>query len=1819
MARFGVTLAIVLSFIVPTCLSQISSPPQTTQGIPPFSLDSNAGGGIDTINLGNLGMLLTIPINSNGVYGPKSSATLKMESGFPLILSDSTLEIGYYGGFTLQSPAAGPAYYWTGPTGCTGGASGVIDATGAYHNTATISLNCSTLTVSAPGRDGWQIAGIGTSGGYPVFYAIAPDGTVTSENPWLLISQDTTQVYQTDLHGNTSTYTYYAAQGGQVYSDTLNNEVALTVASGAPPSLIEYPGPGGTTSEYTPNWSKGTVNSDGGCSAYYPPYQGQTTAYFLNTLTLPDTSKYVFTYENYWGTENVTTGRVSSVSLPTGGYAIYTYSGGTNNQGVWCEDGSTATISKLTPDGTWVFTHCVYGLATPPITCNLSAPSGWSSNYLATTTVQEPSGDYKVYTTVTYKPSVPEQEVILPVEEQSFGVTGPGCSTSSPCNLGSQVICYNNTTPCTNPPSVACCPITERDVYTYVPGVASPALTIYYADHNERPTETIVYGFGGTRGAKTWDSETVTAYGSWNGSSCASLTGSLPGSVAFQVMNRVCSKQLFVGGNSTTAVSTSYFTYSPTGDLITQQDTIGGNLVTTATNSYDIYGRLTASVGPNGETTSTIYNACKGQQPSSTTITTSSTSSTTSLTTNYTSYDCTGERLLVKQDANGSGHNWTTSYVGDPFWRPMSTTDALNNTTNYAYTPLTKKVSLTVASGSVEETITRVDSMGRQQLSEVMLNGTSNYSITETDYDVNGRVSRVTIPYTAAEGTLNSTVAAFTYTYDGLDRVLTEVGPQYSSSIPGTTKTYTYVANDTMATVSPAPSGENTKSTNTEVNGLGEVTSVCEITKATGSSSCGQANTAASGFLTTYTYYPGGKLQQITQNAKGTTTQLRSFTYDNSNTGRMLTATTPESGTTTTTYDSDPSYYCLPFIGFPIKNVDNTGGTTCFGYDLADRVTSVSYPTGLNSSSTPNKVFKYDSTTSSAFSCGTPNTAGAIAEAYTTSTTGGTQTTVEFSGGTLSGTNSGLVLTGSTVIQYNTASGTLGTASFSTGPLLSGTLQGVCSSTCVATLAGGGSVVITTNGTDGTKNGTDFSGSFVGTVTWTEVTNANGTHSYTLQGTVADSSGNTGNITAFVNTGKGWFNGTTTVSSGTVTFSPGTLLTDEGFCYDSDGRATNTFLWTSTGYNSYQDISEGYFPDGQVNELSVPSQPTINYTLDPDGRIQTATASAGLTPIVTGTTYWDNGLPNVVTLGTGDTSTYTPWTNLQPYTAVHTIGTGTSNTITHTLNWNSDGTLQSLVTSDQPHPTNSQTCTFSYDDLERVSTDNCGTNWNESYSYDVFGNVTKSGSAPWPTSGSYNQSNNQYSSSVYTYDGNGRLTNDTFDTLGWDVNGNLINQSGTNLVYDAFDRPVIAGSTQYLYSPDGSLVATENSSGAIVKMFVQLPMSRAVYVSGTLDHYDRYDWQGSARVASTASRTVYSDTSYDAFGIPYWSTGTLNSQYASLNSDISSGSEEVSTTRRYHPTQGRWISPDSMIPNVYNPQSFNAYHYALNQPTDVTDPGGQQDDWTFLGPSSDSDVWWGYGYEAFSSVMFQPWSGGQPFDISSAYFAGNPIGTWGLLTTNQFGGLTYTPWGLLDADEGVQPVLDYPGDPQPTVSPVGGGVGTDYAGLGGNQIPGMPCPVCHPSNRNAATDIYSWAAGLAATTIATEGVASGFRVLGGVQVTGFTTVGPVTAGGGGEASEALLNLMRAHGRTIVIATEGSAELRYLESNGLEGSAGGENNSHIILRPGASRATAMEEFLHGTQSRLGVVMQRGVGGYNPAEDALMDFMQRHAKLLGLQPR
>jgi PEP-CTERM motif len=148
------------------------------------------------------------------------------------------------------------------------------------------------------------------------------------------------------------------------------------------------------------------------------------------------------------------------------------------------------------------------------------------------------------------------------------------------------------------------------------------------------------------------------------------------------------------------------------------------------------------------------------------------------------------------------------------------------------------------------------------------------------------------------------------------------------------------------------------------------------------------------------------------------------------------------------------------------------------------------------------------------------------------------------SGGTLAGSNSGLTLSGSVLINAAGVTGSnLGSVSFATGALSSGSLQ------AGGTFAAGGWFTITGNGSNGVPNGTLFTGTFTGPVIWNLVTLSNGTHNYTLTGALAGTT-NTGfstvgvTVQLTINTGKGYFNGSTSISSGdtnVVVPEPGSL------------------------------------------------------------------------------------------------------------------------------------------------------------------------------------------------------------------------------------------------------------------------------------------------------------------------------------------------------------------------------------------------------------------------------------------------------------------------------------------------------------------------------------------------------------------------------------------------------------------------------------------------------------------------------------------------------
>ncbi len=195
-----------------------------------------------------------------------------------------------------------------------------------------------------------------------------------------------------------------------------------------------------------------------------------------------------------------------------------------------------------------------------------------------------------------------------------------------------------------------------------------------------------------------------------------------------------------------------------------------------------------------------------------------------------------------------------------------------------------------------------LDGLGRTSVSQRRQGqGSANYDSVQTKYDSSGRVWESSAPYSGTAGAASGSVWTST-TYDALNRPT-----QVTDAGGGWTK-YTYNQNDVYVEVGPLATGDaNTKKRQLEYDGLGRLTSVCEISSASGSGSCGQ-NVTQTGFWTKYTYDALNNLLTVTQNAQSGSKQTRTFTYDGL--GRLTSEKTPETNQAAYNYTFDTDGTC---------------------------------------------------------------------------------------------------------------------------------------------------------------------------------------------------------------------------------------------------------------------------------------------------------------------------------------------------------------------------------------------------------------------------------------------------------------------------------------------------------------------------------------------------------------------------------------------------------------------------------------------------------------------------------------------------------------------------------------------------------------------------------------------------------------------------------------------------------------------------------------------------------------------------------------------
>jgi RHS repeat-associated protein len=95
---------------------------------------------------------------------------------------------------------------------------------------------------------------------------------------------------------------------------------------------------------------------------------------------------------------------------------------------------------------------------------------------------------------------------------------------------------------------------------------------------------------------------------------------------------------------------------------------------------------------------------------------------------------------------------------------------------------------------------------------------------------------------------------------------------------------------------------------------------------------------------------------------------------------------------------------------------------------------------------------------------------------------------------------------------------------------------------------------------------------------------------------------------------------------------------------------------------------------------------------------------------------------------------------------------------------------------------------------------------------------------------------------------------------------------------------------------------------------------------------------------TNASGAELESTEYLPFGSQRSHSGTNTSDYRYTDQEFDSENGLYNyNARLYDPFIGRFITPDTIVPEPYNPQSLNRYSYCLNNPLIYTDPSGHEE------------------------------------------------------------------------------------------------------------------------------------------------------------------------------------------------------------------------------------------------------------------------------------
>ncbi|WP_375772131.1 FG-GAP-like repeat-containing protein [Archangium gephyra] len=408
-------------------------------------------------------------------------------------------------------------------------------------------------------------------------------------------------------------------------------------------------------------------------------------------------------------------------------------------------------------------------------------------------------------------------------------------------------------------------------------------------------------------------------------------------------------------------------------------------------------------------------------------------------------------------------------------------------------------------------------------------------------------------------------------------------------------------------------------------------------------------------------------------------------------------------------------------------------------------------------------------------------------------------------------------------------------------------------------------------------------------------------------------------------------------------------IDDEGgttvFDYDARGRMAHK-LSRPAGLAASFALDLVYRSDGQLERVTYPDggsgRRVLDYQYDSRGLLQ---SSPGF---ITRLAYDLAGRRTDIQYGNGtvQTSAYEPLTGR--LASMELTGPGGSLRKTqYTL----DG-VGNLLRVDSPDA--KLRASYTYDDLYRLTGASFGGGESWTYAYDDAGNLTHKsdvGDFHYGEAGAPASCLTSAGTGAFTYSERGEMAQTPWGTQTFDPLGHLVRierPDGTARIdfrYD-FGGTRVAARTSGAATPAVDLLTPDRfyaiEDGVLVLHLFDGDRLAARERTGAPRVYLHPDHLGSVVVVTDTAGGVVETRRYDPYGAVLERTGADAHALAGFTGGLP---EEWSGlvllgARYYAPRLGRFVSPDTVVQDLYEPLTWVSYAYCRNNPASYVDPSG---------------------------------------------------------------------------------------------------------------------------------------------------------------------------------------------------------------------------------------------------------------------------------------